>query len=422
MPVVGLVAGKKRRNASSLYMGLLEENDRDVKFQNEQDNTLPVVGVGLVAGTKPRNASPLYSGLLEENDRGFSFPSADNIHTTNGTLSLPATTSPTAPIVVLVAGSGDIDRDGNAPILKTQVYAKLADHFADIGVASLQFDKRGVVAGSKTLDVFYSTGVDEHLADTIGAVRFAKSVAGVGKVIVCGHSEGALTMGRLCAAMKVKDFGLVGWESPVSIVSEVESGGEVAATSEIDGAILLSGFGQSIPDAAQFQRDSIVKEIDAATGFRGWCLRVFFKPILVRMNNQYWKEFVNHPKRKEKDAVKMFLGMGPPFQLKWWRDHFQFDLLTDFRAIECPVLVVGGGKDSQCDSTLVTRENVERVIPNAASVEICVVDNMTHMLRDSTEVPSFLNLQAQYGKQVKEPLSPELLKVMTRWIQKRVLI
>ncbi|KAJ3064514.1 hypothetical protein HDU98_012090 [Podochytrium sp. JEL0797] len=348
-----------------------------------------------------------------------SFPSADGIHTTNGTLSLPANMSPTTTIVVLVAGSGSIDRDGNAPTLKTQLYSRLADHFAEIGVASLRFDKRGVVAGSKTLDVYYSTGVDQHIADTIGAVRFARTVATGGKVIVCGHSEGALTMGRLCAALKIKDFGSVGWESPVSLASEVEHGVGVATTSEIDGAILLSGFGQSIPDATQFQRDSLVKEMDAATGLRGWCLRAFVKPTVVMKNTQFWEQFVNDPKRKDQDAMKMGL-MGPMFPLKWWREHFRFDLLADFRAIQCPVLVVGGDKDLQCDSSLVTRENVERVIPNASSVEICVVQNMTHMLRDSTEEPSFLNLQAQYGKQVKEPLSPELLVVLTQWIQKSV--
>ncbi|KAJ3038082.1 hypothetical protein HDU99_010334, partial [Rhizoclosmatium hyalinum] len=127
-----------------------------------------------------------------------SFRSADLKHTANGTLSLPTSTTTTAaPVVILIGGTGPIDRDGNANQIQTQVYSNLAEYLASIGVASLRFDKRGVSLGGKVdNNVFYSTKVDALVADTVGAVRFASDADGAAqlgidhsKVVVCGHSE-----------------------------------------------------------------------------------------------------------------------------------------------------------------------------------------------------------------------------------------
>ena len=46
------------------------------------------------------------------------------------------------PAVVLISGSGAQDRDSN--VFGFRMFAALADHLADSGVASLRFDDRGV--------------------------------------------------------------------------------------------------------------------------------------------------------------------------------------------------------------------------------------------------------------------------------------
>ncbi len=60
-----------------------------------------------------------------------------------GTLTLPKSQLQ-VPVVLIIAGSGATDRDGNAPGLKMNIYRMLADSLFRHGIASLRYDKRGV--------------------------------------------------------------------------------------------------------------------------------------------------------------------------------------------------------------------------------------------------------------------------------------
>lgn len=48
------------------------------------------------------------------------------------------------PVVLIIAGSGPTDRDGNSPRLKSDYLKLLAENLAANGIASLRYDKRGV--------------------------------------------------------------------------------------------------------------------------------------------------------------------------------------------------------------------------------------------------------------------------------------
>jgi len=58
----------------------------------------------------------------------------------------PVDPSTPVPAVVIVVGTGDVDRDGNAPSLATEAYSWLADIMSANGVASLRYDKLGTGA------------------------------------------------------------------------------------------------------------------------------------------------------------------------------------------------------------------------------------------------------------------------------------
>ncbi|WP_020605684.1 alpha/beta hydrolase family protein [Spirosoma spitsbergense] len=69
----------------------------------------------------------------------------------DGTLTLPPAGTGPVPIVLLIAGSGPTDRNGNNPIpvgqpnsVKANAYNMLADSLAALGIATLRYDKRGV--------------------------------------------------------------------------------------------------------------------------------------------------------------------------------------------------------------------------------------------------------------------------------------
>src|SRR5687768_760313 len=64
----------------------------------------------------------------------------------HGTLLLPEKMP--APVVLIIAGSGPTDRNGNTPLLpgRNDSLRKLAEDLAAQGIASLRYDKRGVAA------------------------------------------------------------------------------------------------------------------------------------------------------------------------------------------------------------------------------------------------------------------------------------
>src|SRR5207247_2392001 len=61
----------------------------------------------------------------------------------DGSLDLPDGAGP-FPVVILIAGSGPTDRDGNQPLLKTDCLKQLGKGLAAQGIAVLRYDRRGV--------------------------------------------------------------------------------------------------------------------------------------------------------------------------------------------------------------------------------------------------------------------------------------
>ncbi|HEY0997913.1 MAG TPA: alpha/beta hydrolase, partial [Gemmatimonadaceae bacterium] len=108
-----------------------------------------------------------------------------------GTLLVPRHRGP-VPVVLLIAGSGPTDRDGNGPGLTPASLRQLAESLAVRGIASLRFDKRGV-GGSASASIPESQLTFEMLAgDVAGWIRLLQGDRRFARVIVAGHSEGAL--------------------------------------------------------------------------------------------------------------------------------------------------------------------------------------------------------------------------------------
>ena len=75
------------------------------------------------------------------------------------------------PLAVIIAGSGPTDRDGNSlQGLKTDAYKQLAEALADLGIATVRYDKRGI-GGSVDL------GKDETLLTIDVFAKDAQAIA-----------------------------------------------------------------------------------------------------------------------------------------------------------------------------------------------------------------------------------------------------
>lgn len=110
-----------------------------------------------------------------------------------GELRLPEVKAESVPCVLIVAGSGPTDRNGNnSHGLMTDTYRLLADGLAATGVASLRFDKRGVGASRALLSDERSLRAEVFAADVEKLAAWLTSRDDVSRVTLLGHSEGGL--------------------------------------------------------------------------------------------------------------------------------------------------------------------------------------------------------------------------------------
>jgi pimeloyl-ACP methyl ester carboxylesterase len=96
------------------------------------------------------------------------------------------------PAVLIIAGSGPTDRNGNGPLIRTDSYRLLAAALAQAGIRSLRYDKRGI-GESRDLVVREETlRFDHFVNDAAVAARDLADRPDVSGVVLVGHSEGAL--------------------------------------------------------------------------------------------------------------------------------------------------------------------------------------------------------------------------------------
>lgn len=105
-----------------------------------------------------------------------------------GTFTTPHGDGP-FPAVVLVHGSGPLDRD--QPVFDHKLFLVLADHLSRHGIAVLRYDKRGI---GKSTGVYDGSTSFDFASDAEAAVRFLRSRPEVAArhIGIVGHSEGGL--------------------------------------------------------------------------------------------------------------------------------------------------------------------------------------------------------------------------------------
>lgn len=109
-----------------------------------------------------------------------------------GTLWLPKGTGK-VPGVVISAGSGNTDRDGNQPTLQNNSLRMLATALAARGIATLRFDKR-MVGASRLGPPFKAADIrfDHFVADMALWLQLMKRHPRIARVFAAGHSQGAM--------------------------------------------------------------------------------------------------------------------------------------------------------------------------------------------------------------------------------------
>ena len=113
-------------------------------------------------------------------------------YTFNGTLTLPENYSKNTPVVLMVTGSGQQNRDEE--LFSHKPFAVIADALARQGIASLRYDDRGW--GDKSVN-FADFTTDDFRQDAAAAIPLLRKR--FNKVGILGHSEGG-TIAMMLAA------------------------------------------------------------------------------------------------------------------------------------------------------------------------------------------------------------------------------
>ncbi|WP_156968837.1 alpha/beta hydrolase family protein [Arenimonas metalli] len=218
-----------------------------------------------------------------------------------GVLTLPAGTGP-FPAVVLVHGSGLVDRD--ASIGPNKPFRDLANGLAHLGIASLRYDKRPL-AQRRSLGP-QSNADDASVNDAVAAVALLARQPGIdrGRLFIAGHSLGGLLAPRIAA------------RAP-----------------DADGLVMLSALARPFHHAIAAQVRYLAEADGAVTELE--------------------QVSVAHAER-QRDEIDAMLAGGPEptdpmlrIPPAYWRHLGRYDAQQTARALPLPMLFIQGGRDYQ---------------------------------------------------------------------------
>ena len=188
--------------------------------------------------------------------------------TLHGSLRRPDGAAGDVPAVLLLAGSGPTDRNGNSALLPGNIgtLAFLADELARNGYASLRFDKLGTGAtgvGDYTDEDIANLGFDALIAEGADGLRFLATQEGIdeSRLGIVGHSEGALTAlaiatGKSGPTPPVTRLGLVAPQS-----ERILDGLRRQINQQIDTAVAAGNLPQEEADALRGSVDQIIEQL-----------------------------------------------------------------------------------------------------------------------------------------------------------------
>lgn len=279
----------------------------------------------------------------------------------HGSLRLPAGEGKPAPVVLIVAGSGPTDRDGNSAMLpgRNDSLRMLADALAQAGFASLRYDKRGIGASKAAMLDEARLRFDTYVEDAAAWIAKLKADPRFTSVAVIGHSEGAL-IGMLAAER-------AGAAAYVSLAGVAES----------PGAVLRKQLAGKLPPPLAADNERILASLEQGKPVAEVppALMAFYRPSVQ------------------------------PYMLSW----MQYVPAARIAALRMPVLIVQGTTDIQ-----VGVEQAQALKAARPDAQLALIPGMNHVLK---EVPLEQQRQvASYGDP-SLPLHPQLAPVIVGFLK-----
>lgn len=262
----------------------------------------------------------------------------------------------TAPIVIIIPGSGPTDRNGNGMMLQANSYRLLAENLAENGISSLRYDKLMVGKSESSIeekDLSFETNVKQVTAmiDYLSKKKFEN-------IILLGHSEGSL-IGILAAQQR-----------------------------EVNKFISLAGTGRRIDKV-------IIQQIKAQSPTFENEVKSIFQTL---REGKTVTDF-------SPELAALFRESVQPYLISW----LKYDPKEEIEKLNIPVQIIHGTTDMQ-----VKAEDAQLQKEGKAEAHLVIIENMNHVLKEAPDDKDE-NMKTYYNP--KLPLHQELIPAIVGFIK-----
>ncbi|MEI6684273.1 MAG: alpha/beta hydrolase [Bacteroidota bacterium] len=280
-----------------------------------------------------------------------------------GTLTMPESRQQ-VPLVLIIAGSGPTDRDGNSPpALKnsSNCYKMLAEELRKKGIASVRYDKRGIGASAAAGKKEHDLRFEDYVSDARGWISLLSHDKRFSAIIVAGHSEGSL-------------IGMI-----------------ACANSGAKGYVSIAGSGRPADQILREQLSSLPKEMNE-----------LIIPMLEALKRG--DTLASVP-----ESMNSFFRSGiQPYLISW----FRYDPQAEIVKLTIPVLILQGEMDIQVSAG--DARLLARACP-AASLKL--IGHMNHVLKDTDTMDKMEQVKSVYTNS-ELPLDTTLTDEIITFVQK----
>lgn len=258
------------------------------------------------------------------------------------------------PLIIWVAGSGNIDRNGNQlPMIKANYIKQFRNEITQQNIAFFSYDKR--TANQENFKKFKNIVFEDFVSDVKLIINHFKTDYNFSEIILVGHSQGSLTA--------------------------------MLASEKADKFISLAGAGEAI-------NKTITKQINQQN------------PMITNTVKAHFKEL------RETDTIKkvnpFLMSVFAPQNQKFLKSWMHYQPTKEIAKLNIPILIINGKKDLQ-----VSTDNAMKLLNNNQKTKIALIDNMNHVLKEIKEEED--NMKSYISADF--PISKELINVISNFIK-----
>ena len=262
-------------------------------------------------------------------------------------------------LIIIIPGSGPTDRNGNNPQAgENNNLLMIAEALSDAGHYSLRYDKRGIGESKDLVKKESDMNFHDSINDVLSWISKYKNESRFEKIILLGHSEGALIAAEACTISDDCD-------ALISVSGTATSAHELLLTqlkSQSEETYELS-----VPIVKELLKGNIVPEVPVS-------LFNLFRPSVQ------------------------------PYLISW----FSYDPVRIMAGITNPVLIIHGDRDLQ-----ISHEEAKILHEALDGSKLEIIQGMNHVLKDAPE--DFAGNIATYSNP-DLPLSENFMKKVIEFI------